>query len=195
MVFSNILIFYYEGIERVVESGIVAIISELLGPLMFIFILYPFMGINSVWISFPLGFTLSIVVVSIYVKIVEGKEKQYSGLFFIKKELLEKSRNYTIKSKNDDVKTDMFNHLKSLDIDPTFCETLNQIINRFFELNDDGLSIEILLIDYDDRIVVNMKDEGKREVMRDIETSFSQDNVKVSEVMDFNNIEYVFCKN
>ena len=52
-----------------------------------------------------------------------------------------------------------------------------------------------LLIDYDDRIVVNMKDEGKREVMRDIETSFSQDNVKVSEVMDFNNIEYVFCKN
>ena len=40
-----------------------------------------------------------------------------------------------------------------------------------------------------------MKDEGKREVMRDIETSFSQDNVKVSEVMDFNNIEYVFCKN
>lgn len=93
MVFSNILIFYYEGIERVVESGIVAIISELLGPLMFIFILYLFMGINSVWISFPLGFTLSIVVVSIYVKIVEGKEKQYSGLFFIKKELLEKSRN------------------------------------------------------------------------------------------------------
>ena len=195
MAFSTILIFYYEGIERVVESGIVAIISELLGPLMFIFILHPFMGINSVWISFPLGFTLSIVVVSIYVKIVEGKEKQYSGLFFIKKELLEKSRNYTIKSKNDDVKTDLFNHLKSLDIDPTFCETLNQIINRIFELNDDGLSIEILLIDYDDRIVVNMKDEGKREVMRDIETSFSQDNVKVSEVMDFNNIEYVFCKN
>ena len=195
MAFSTILIFYYEGIERVVESGIVAIISELLGPLMFIFILHPFMGINSVWISFPLGFTLSIVVVSIYVKIVEGKEKQYSGLFFIKKELLEKSRNYTIKSKNDDVKTDMFNHLKSLDIDPTFCETLNQIINRIFELNDDGLSIEILLIDYDDRIVVNMKDEGKREVMRDIETSFSQDNVKVSEVMDSNNIEYVFCKN
>lgn len=195
MAFSTILIFYYEGIERVVESGIVAIISELLGPLMFIFILYLFMGINSVWISFPLGFTLSIVVVSIYVKIVEGKEKQYSGLFFIKKELLEKSRNYTIKSKNDDVKTDMFNHLKSLDIDPISWETLNQIINRIFELNDDGLSIEILLIDYDDRIVVNMKDEGKREVMRDIETSFSQDNVKVSEVMDFNNIEYVFCKN
>ena len=53
----------------------------------------------------------------------------------------------------------------------------------------------LVLIDYDDRIVVNMKDEGKREVMRDIETSFSQDNVKVSEVMDFNNIEYVFCKN
>ena len=36
-----------------------------------------------------------------------------------------------------------------------------------------------------------MKDEGKREVMKDIERSFSQDNIKVSEVLGFNNIEYV----
>lgn len=126
-------------------------------------------------------------------KLLREKKSNILDYFSLKRSYLKNLE--TIKSKNDDVKTDMFNHLKSLDIDPTFCETLNQIINRFFELNDDGLSIEILLIDYDDRIVVNMKDEGKREVMRDIETSFSQDNVKVSEVMDFNNIEYVFCKN
>ena len=47
-----------------------------------------------------------------------------------------------------------------------------------------------MLIDYDDRVIVNMKDEGKREVIENIEKTFSQDNVKVSEVLGLNNIEY-----
>ena len=194
MAFSTTLIFYYEGIERAVESGIITLISELAGPLLFTFALYPFIGINSVWISFLLGFTLSVVVVAVYVKLVQRKQTEYSGLFFIKKGLIEKSRNYVIRSKNDDVKTEMFNHLKSLNADETYCETLNQIINFIFESNDDNVSIEALLIDYDDRIVVNMKDEGKREVMADIEKTFSSENVKVSEVLDLNNIEYVYDK-
>lgn len=84
--------------------------------------------------------------------------------------------------------------LKSLNADEAYCETLNQIINFIFESNNDNVSIEVLLIDYDDRIVVNMKDEGKREVMADIEKRFSSENVKVSEVLDLNNIEYVFDK-
>ncbi len=88
----------------------------------------------------------------------------------------------------------MFSHLKSLNADEAYCETLNQIINFIFESNNDNVSIEVLLIDYDDRIVVNMKDEGKREVMSDIEKRFSSENVKVSEVLDLNNIEYVFDK-
>ncbi|AWX32785.1 MATE family efflux transporter [Methanosphaera sp. BMS] len=194
MAISTTLIFYYEGIERTVESGIITFISELGGPLIFTFALYPFIGITSVWISFLLGFTLSIVAVAIYVKFVERKEKEYSGLFFVKKGLIEKSRNYTIQDKNDDVKNEMFNHLKSLNVDEAYCETLKKIINFIFESNDDNISIEVLLIDYDDRIVVNMKDEGKREVMADIEKTFSSKNVKVSEVLDFNNIEYVFDK-
>lgn len=88
----------------------------------------------------------------------------------------------------------MFNHLKSLNADEAYCETLNQIINFIFESNNDNVSIEVLLIDYDDRIIVNMKDEGKREGMADIEKRFSSENVKVSEVLDLNNIEYVFDK-
>ena len=81
-----------------------------------------------------------------------------------------------------------------MNADEAYCETLNQIINFIFESNNDNVSIEVLLIDYDDRIVVNMKDEGKREVMADIEKRFSSENVKVSEVLDLNIIEYVFDK-
>ena len=190
MAFSTMLIFYYEGIERTIESGIISVISTLLGPLLFTFILYPFMGIACVWISFMLGYILSILVVVCYVRIVERKDSEYSGLFFIKKGLIEKTRNYTIKSKNDNEKTELFNHLESLNVDSSSSETLNKLINMIFDLNDENVSIEILVIDYGDKITVNMKDEGKREVIENIEKTFSQDNVKVSEVLGLNNIEY-----
>jgi O-antigen/teichoic acid export membrane protein len=190
MAFSTMLLFYYEGIERTVESGIITVISEFLGPLIFTYILYPFIGITSVWLSFPLGFVLSIVVVYIYVRIVERKDSEYSGLFFIRKGLIEKTRNYTLESKNDDVKSEMFSHLESLNADSSSIETLDKIINTIFDSNNEKVHVEILLIDYDEKITINMKDEGKREVMKDIEKSFSKDNIKVSEVLGFNNIEY-----
>ena len=194
MAFSTMLLFYYEGIERTVESGIITAISELLGPLFFTFILYPFMGITSVWVSFPLGFVLSIVAVAVYVRIVERNDSEYEGLFFIRKGLIEKTRNYTLESKNDDAKAEMVNHLKSLNVDSSSFETLDKIIDTIFDSNDEKVHVEILLIDYDDKITVNMKDEGKREVLRHIEKSFSKDNIKVSEVLGFNNIEYTINK-
>ncbi len=190
MSFSTMLLFYYEGIERTVESGIITIISEFLGPLIFTFLLYPYIGITSAWISFPLGFILSIVVVAIYVKIILRNDSEYYGLFFIRKGLIEKSRNYTIKSKNDNMKSEMFNHLKSLNVENSSIETLDKIINTIFDSNNEKIHVEILLIDYGDKITINMKDEGKREVMKDIEKSYPQDNLKVSEVLGFNNIEY-----
>jgi Na+-driven multidrug efflux pump len=195
MAFSTMLLFYYEGIERTVESGIITVISEFLGPLIFTYILYPFIGITSVWLSFPLGFVLSIVVVYIYVRIVERKDSEYSGLFFIRKGLIEKTRNYTLESKNDYVKSEMYNQLGSLNADNSSIETLDKIINTIFDSNNENVHVEILLIDYGDKITINMKDEGKREVLKDIEKSFSEDNIKVSEVLGFNNIEYVINRN
>lgn len=195
MAFSSMLIFYYEGIGRALESGIVSTISALIGPLLFTFILYPVMGINSVWISFPLGFVLSIVAVAIYIKITLRKDSEYYGLFFIKKGVIEKTRNYTFKSKNDEMKTEMFTHLKSLNADSSSCETLDNLINKIFESNNEKIFIEVVLIDYDDKITVNMKDEGKREVTKDIQKDFSDDNLNFSEVLGFNNIEYTINKN
>ena len=39
-----------------------------------------------------------------------------------------------------------------------------------------------------------MKDEGKREVMKNIEKDFSDANIKVSKVLGLNNIEYTIDK-
>ena len=150
--------------------------------MIFTFILYPFIGITSVWVSFPLGFVLSIVAVAFYVKWIERKDSEYYGLFFIRKGLIEKTRNYTLESKDDGRTTEMFNHLKTLNVDSSSLETLDKIINTIFDSNDEKVHVEVLLVDYDDKITVNMKDEVKREVMKEIERSFLQDNIKVSEV-------------
>ena len=48
-----------------------------------------------------------------------------------------------------------------------------------------------LIIDFDDKITINLKDEGKTEVMENIKKSFSDENIKVSEVLGLNNIEYI----
>ena len=55
MAISTTLIFYYEGIERAVESGIIALISELLGPLGFTFALYPSHWRNKCLDIIPIG--------------------------------------------------------------------------------------------------------------------------------------------
>ena len=190
MAFSTILIFYYEGIERTLESGIISAISELFGPLLFIIILHPLIGITSVWLSFPLGFILSIIVVAIHVKLVERKESEYSGLFFIKKNLIKKTRNYTLKNKTDNIKTKMFNHLESLNVNSISLTTLDMIVNEIFDSNDDNVTIEIFLIDYDDKIIMNIKYEGESEAMKNIKKEYSHENIKISEVLGFNNIEY-----
>ena len=88
------------------------------------------------------------------------------------------------------MKSEIFAHLESLNADNSSIETLDKIIDTIFDSNNEKVHVEILLIDYDDKITINMKDEGKREVMKDIEKSFSQDSIKVSEVLGFNNIEY-----
>ena len=89
------------------------------------------------------------------------------------------------------MKSEIFAHLESLNADNSSIETLDKIIDTIFDSNNEKVHVEILLIDYDDKITINMKDEGKREVKKEIEKSFSQDTIKISEVMGFNNIEYV----
>ena len=188
------LIFYYEGIERTVESIIISAISSLIGPLVFTCILYHIIGLNGIWISFTLGVIMSIVIVAIYVKIVQRKEREYSGLLFIKKYLIKKTKNYTLKNKNDDIKDEIINHLKSLNVRDSYLETLNRIIDTIFDSNSNSIHIEILIIDYGNKITINLKDEGKIEAMKNIKKSFSNENIKVSEVLGFNNIEYIINK-
>ena len=194
-VLSTMLIFYYEAIERTVVSTIISFISTFLGPLVLTFALYPIIGVDGIWLSFPLGTVLAITVAWIYVKIVERKEKEYSGPFFIKKDLIQKTRNYTIESVNDATRTEMMEHLKTLDLDDSSTKTIVKLIDEIFKFNNNDVAMEVLIVDYDDNITINIKDEGKKNIWENISKDLLDNkSIKFTEVLGFNNTEYVINK-
>lgn len=192
--FVGILIFYYEGIERFIPSGIVSIVSIFIGPLLFTLILYPQVGINGIWLSFLLGMILAIISALIYSKIIERREKEYYGLFFIKKDLIPKTRNYAFENFNDQSKYEMYSHLKDLNIDNSNLDKLVNVLKYIFESNGGNIPIEIYIIDFDDCIKVNIKDEGKMEIFKNNPDFSNDEQITYSEVLGFNNVMFTVLK-
>lgn len=193
-VIVSILIFYYEGIERFVPSGLVSFISGLAGPLLFTFMLYPLIGVNGIWLSFFFGMMLAILVALLYSKIIERREKEYSGLFYIKKDLMPKTRNYALEYIDDTSKDAMYNHLKELNVYVPDLKKLDGILKCIFEGNGGNVLLNILIIDYDDHIIINIKDEGKRDIIKG-NAEFSRDEqIDYSEVLGFNNVKLTLFK-
>ena len=194
-VLSTILIFYYEAIERTTVSTIISIIATFAGPLAMAFLLYPVMGENGIWISLAAGTVLSIIIAAIYVKIVEKREPEYNGLFFIKKDLIPKTRNYTVKAPNDRIREEIRQHLADINADDESFTIMDELVDAIFRFNDNNVIVELLIIDYDDRISINIKDEGKQDLKNNIDAELSDnENIKFTEVLGFNNVEYESIK-
>lgn len=193
-VFATVFIFYFEAIERSTIATVLSAISMFVGPLSAIFGLFPFMGINSIWISFAVANISTIIVAIIYVKIIERKEPQYCGILLFRKDLIPITENFTLENKND--QTDLINHLKSINSTDEKCENVSSILNYIFDNNDESTVVEVVVINYDDNINVNIKDTGKEGLFEEIKKEVSdEDNLKFTNVLGFNNIEYVINKN
>lgn len=193
-VIVSLLIFYYEGIERFVPSGIISFISGLAGPLLFSFMLYPLIGVNGIWVSFFLGMVLAILAAVLYSKIIERREKEYYGLFYIKKDMIPKTRNYAFESFADNSRDEMHDHLKSLNVDDSDRKKLDELLKYIFESNGGNILLNILVIDYDDCIIINIKDDGKREIIRDNAIFLDDEQIDCSEVLGFNNVKLTIFK-
>ena len=194
-VFITIFIFYYESIERSAISTFLSVICMLIGPLLAIFGLLPFIGINSIWISFTIANILAIIIALIYVKVTERRESEYSGILLIKKDIEDRSKNFSLTSKNDE--KEIMSYLKDLNADENNCKDVEIILNYLFEHNSEKTVVEILVINYDDNITVNIKDNGKKGLFEDIkkEIGSNKDNIKYTNVLGFNNIKYEINKN
>ena len=114
-------------------------------------------------------------------------------MLFIDENLIEKTRNYSLDRNAD--RSEMSSHLMGLNADKTDLDKINAILDKIFDDNDGDIIIEVLVIDYDDNINVNIKDEGKGSILDEVKKEIElSDDVKYSQTLGFNNIEYVMNK-
>lgn len=193
-ILPNMLIFYYEAIERSVLSTIVSILFMLILPLISIFALYNIMGPNGIWLGFSVAYIITTIITAICVKLIQKRDSRYSGLFFIEKDMIDKTKNFVLTGNDMDERRACLEHLKSLNAADEFCENLDKLFNVIFDTNDPGTYVEILIIDYDENIHVDIKYDGEKENLEEVKKNFREDTFKYAEVLGFNNIECVMDK-
>lgn len=190
----SLLIFYYEAIERSAFSTFISVLYTLVMPLVSIFVLYNLIGSNGIWIGFTVGDILILIIIYISVKLIQKREPKYSGLFFIEKDLVDKTRNFVLTDNDLNARKECLEHLKNLNADDEFCDNTNKIFDVIFDTNPHGTYVEVLVIDYDDNIHVDIKYDGEKENLEHLKHNFPEDLFKYAEVLGFNTIEYVMDK-
>lgn len=89
----------------------------------------------------------------------------------------------------------MQEHLTNINVDGESIKTVNKLVDDIFQYNDNDVIIELLVINYDDNISIDIKDEGKQNFNKSIDKVLSDnENIKFTEVLGFNNIEYIINK-
>jgi len=193
-VLPNLLVFYYEAIERPVLSSAISILYTLVMPFISIVILYNLIGSNGIWLGFTVGTIISMGIALVVIKLIQKREPQYSGLFFIEHDLIPKTRNFVLTDNDLNARKECLNHLKDLNADDKFCDNTNKIFDVIFDTNPHGTYVEVLVIDYDDNIHLDVKYDGEHENLEHLKHNFPEGLLKYAEVLGFNTIEYVMKK-
>ena len=193
-VLPNLLVFYYEAIERPVLSSAISVMYTLVMPFISIVILYNLIGSNGIWLGFTVGTLISMGIALVVIKLIQKREPQYSGLFFIEHDLIPKTRNFVLTDNDLNARKECLNHLKDLNADDKFCDNTNKIFDVIFDTNPHGTYVEVLVIDYDDNIHLDVKYDGEHENLEHLKHNFPEGLLKYAEVLGFNTIEYVMKK-
>ena len=193
-VLPNMLVFYYEAIERSVLSTVLSVLFTLVLPLASVFTLYNLIGSDGIWLGFPVACIITTIIIIISVKAIQRREPKYSGLFFIEKDLVHKTKNFVLTNNNLEARNECIQHLRSLNASDEFCENTEKIFDVIFDTNEPGTYVEVLVIDYNDNIHLDIKYDGEKENLEHIKNNFPEDLLKYAEVLGFNNIEYVMKK-
>jgi Na+-driven multidrug efflux pump len=193
-VLPNLLVFYYEAIERPVLSSAISVMYTLVMPFISIVILYNLIGSNGIWLGFTVGTIISMGIALVVIKLIQKREPKYSGLFFIEHDLIPKTRNFVLTDNDLNARNECLTHLKDLNADDKFCDNTNKIFDVIFDTNPHGTYVEVLVIDYDDNIHLDVKYDGEHENLEHLKHNFPEGLLKYAEVLGFNTIEYVMKK-
>ena len=179
---------YYQAIKKTRLSLILSVLWMLVGPILALVLLFPFIGVNSIWIAYGFANFLVIIFTLCYIKINERKNPGYAGILFFEKDLIPITENFNLYSKND--KKDIDNYLKDLNVCETCFSDVESLINYIFDKNTQTI-VEILAIDYDEYINLNIKFLGEYEKLDNFKKEVSNPEVlQYSETLGINNLEY-----
>ena len=190
-VLPSMLIFYYEAIERSLLSTVLSVLYTLVLPLVCVISLYYLIGNDGIWLGFPVSCLIVCIFIYFSVKFIQRREPKYSTLFFIEKDLVDKSENFVLTDNDVDARKECLNHLKKLNSSDEFCDNVNKIFDVIFDTNPHGTYVEVLVIDYDDNVHVDVKYDGEHENLEHLKHNFPEGLFKYAEVLGFNTIEYV----
>ena len=175
-------------------STVLSVLYTLAFPLASVFVLYNLIGSDGIWLGFPVGCILSTIFIVIAVKVIQNREPKYSGLFFIEKDLVHKTKNFVLTDNDLKAREECLQHLKNLNANEEFCNNTNKLFNIIFDTNPHDTYVEVLVIDYNDNIHVDIKYDGEKENLEQIKESFPENLLKYAEVLGFNTIEYEMNK-
>ena len=193
-ILPSLLVFYYEAIERTVLSTALSILYTLVLPLGSVYVLYNLIGSDGIWLGFPVGCLLSVIFVVVSVKAIQSREPKYSGLFFIEKDLEDKTRNFALTDNDTKERDECLQHLKNLNANEEFCKNTNKIFDVILDTNPSGTYVEVLVIDYNESIHLDIKYNGEQENLEHLKKNFPEGLLKYAEVLGFNTIEYEMSK-
>ena len=193
-ILPSILVFYYEAIERSTLSTVLSILYTLVLPLASVYTLYNIIGSDGIWLGFPVGCILSMIFIVIAVKVIQKREPKYSSIFFIEKDLVDKTRNFALTDNDQKERDECMQHLKNLNANEEFCNNTNKIFDVILDTNPPGTYVEALVIDYDESIHLDIKYDGEQENLNHLKENFPEGLLKYAEVLGFNTIEYEMKK-
>ncbi len=100
-----------------------------------------------------------------------------------------------MKSKDDENKTKLFNYLNDLNVNKKYCTALDKVFNNIYDSNDENIVVEIVIIDDEDKIAIDVKDEGKSDILENIEKDLSLgDALKCTKVLGLNDTSLIINK-
>ncbi len=193
-VLPGMLIFYYEAIERSLLSTVLSVLYTLVLPLVCVIGLYELIGNDGIWLGFPLSCLLVTIFIIVAVKLIQKREPKYSTLFFIEKDLVDKTENFVLTDNDLNARKECLGHLKNIGANDEFCDNVNKIFDVIFDTNPHGTYVEVLVISYDDNVHIDIKYDGEHENLEHLKHNFPEGLFKYAEVLGFNTIEYVMDK-
>ena len=81
--------------------------------------------------------------------------------------------------------------MKTLKINNEYCDIIRNIIDKVFEYNENNVDMEVLLIKYEDNVKINIKDDGKENILENIGDDFITDEVKYNKIIGLNSFELI----